>query len=520
MKSMTGSCEQLIHTWALQTLEGSGSGVVAASPGWPTARSSLDPEVAEMVDFLPQGSSLAIQRGTRPPVSVEYLVDARGLPTLTVKRYLGVDAAGRPGRVIVHALLDTSGRLTAGDGLRVARSGALAGDWPLDAAPDAALPVLDADRLAVRGGPMNAIGGRRSAAFVAVVLDALRTGSPVVIRGEADPLGLLETALAVLPKSMTAHLTYSTYRADPRRSRALLTFESLEFGLPWTPDGRVISLDEVVPTAQATRVADALLAGAVAPDEAYSVERIDEYLRLDDAVRGEPARASVEQLILVLSSPRGGEWLRVPDETASVVDRLARSDTAGLQRVASAARGSAAGTLIAGSAMDQGLRQLEHDPTRAVASLRVAAAFSSQPRDLNSRIVERLRALLDASSLGSAHRDAFPEQFAEAVSWARTSSSTERTPPGLVNREGYVPPSSWAERPKETTSSPLHPAAEPPPRTRRNGRTTGLHIAALALVVASGATLGLVGPSIATWTGLIVATMTAVLTTLLVSRHR
>lgn len=514
--------EQLIHTWALRTLEGSGAGIVAATRGWPTARSSLDPEVASMVDFLPQGSALAIERGAVPPTAVEFGFDRAGHRQLVVKRYAGDDAAGRPGRAIVHALIDPSMTLTARSACRLALSGALARDWAFDAVPDPELDRFDPTRVPAseEATPMS---DSRTAALMAIILEVLTTRIPVVVQRVGDPLPLLDSVLVLLPSALTRDLTFSTYRADPRDSDALLTFESESFGTPWTTGPqRVIPLDEVVATGPAARVIDAITAGRVLPDGLDSLASIEAHLALEQAVEAGPGQATIDQIRRVLSSDRGLAWWETAGRAAELIDRLTAGDPAAVRDMAGDLRGTPIGERVAGVAVQEAVNRLSRDPVTAARQAAIARQFAVDPWRTHQAIVGRLSELFEASSLGAAHRAAFPEEFARVVAVGRATSRDGR-PAGEESLRsvpaGPSPGSAVSDAvPSGSPSSWDLPRS--PSGSGRARRRIAARLGALTLVVLSAVALGIWGPGVATWGALAVTTATAAVVLILGERTR
>jgi hypothetical protein len=217
MNGATPRLEQLVHTWANSTLEGSGAGIVACSPGWPTSLSSIDPLIASLVDYLPQGATRKIHEGVVPPAAVEFRIESIGR-FVAVTRYAGSDSNGRPGRSITRILFDASGTLSARAAWQLTRSPVLTADWPLDTPPDSALPRVEApggdtDRWTVSNDEQTRrLAGR--------MLTAGFSERPIVIVGDSAPESRLESVLAVLPERLTRDVTFSTFRSDPSASQS------------------------------------------------------------------------------------------------------------------------------------------------------------------------------------------------------------------------------------------------------------------------------------------------------------
>ncbi|TQL55645.1 hypothetical protein FB464_3214 [Subtercola boreus] len=493
-----------MHTWALRTLEGSGSGVVGMSAEWPTPPSSLHPLVEKLVDFLPQGSSVRIREGLAPPRSSEFLVDDESRPILVVKRYLGDDGAGRPGRYIAHALLDPTRALTARTAWRIARSGSLPSEWRLEDAPDSRLPRVDPELLARRIGPLMVDRSARSRSLLITVLGILDTGRRVVISGESDPEPLLDTVFAVLPSRMTERLTFSTYHADPYRSGALLTFTAPAFtaeSVSAADCETVVLLTGEAPSEPIARVVSALLAGERVPDDLEDVNAVDEYLRLLEALRIDPWQASLDRIVQNLASEYAERWLLQPNVLVSIVQIFAQLSASQLQAVASAVGNPGIRDVIFHHASEEGITLLEFDPPASRPFLGVGVAFEPVPAEVSVRVAAEFDRLLDQALLGRRHRDAFPLEFA---------SVTAILPSGAP---GHSPQA------QEPSQVPLLAEAELPTDRVRRIRTVLLNVGVIALVAISGASLGIFGASPATWGALVASTSLSV-ATYLIGRRR
>ncbi|HEY0187770.1 MAG TPA: hypothetical protein VGC67_09805 [Cellulomonas sp.] len=203
-----------VFAWAARTLAGgTGYGLVATSPG------AVPAQVAAP-EFVPP-ERLAALAGLAAPLTA--VVFRPGTPDGTVvelKKDLGPDGSGRPGRRVVEVLVDPAGEL---DGRTLARAagGLLAAlDWPMDAEPTTGL-----GRVELAAGPAVPAAGAEPAgaedavppgavdALLAAAVEAVRGPRRIVLLGVPEPAAVpvLRAAWDLLPSAWVARLGYATY---------------------------------------------------------------------------------------------------------------------------------------------------------------------------------------------------------------------------------------------------------------------------------------------------------------------
>ncbi|MDN4489685.1 hypothetical protein QQX13_02450 [Demequina sp. SYSU T00068] len=189
--------EVLVYSWATKTLEGSGFGVVGVSDGWPHPRSIRATPLERVVGRDGAGNGEA---------SYAYVRDHAYGPILVMKRYLGNDPAGRPGRYVAEVVCARNGELRAVDAINYACRLADTLDWPVDAAPSTSLHLPTAAATAP---------SRVSPEAVAQVLQVLSTHRVGAFRFSA---GELASALAILPSPLVEGVSFATQNLAPLTS--------------------------------------------------------------------------------------------------------------------------------------------------------------------------------------------------------------------------------------------------------------------------------------------------------------
>ena len=334
-------CEQLVWTWANNTITGRGTGVVAHSLGWPQP---TDPTggLRSAVRLLREGTARYVSADDPAPNSVA-LVDLPIGRVLMRRTYLGEDGPGRPGRSLTHALLDPTRSLHPLVALR--ESARLLTDWPIDAPVDRALPTVPLPALptAQPSAPATDVGAiaptvgpeplRRA---TAAVLLARLAGVRVFISQAPALDELLGAVFETLPAALVAGVTFSSFEASPASSPALICGTREPFSdQAAVPGGVILSLDgppasaladlvnadelpglTAVPgAADLLGVADRLVAGRLAlgrcpaPDSLATVDELCYWARIEGLTEQDPAQLSAAEVDQVLAAPSATAWL-------------------------------------------------------------------------------------------------------------------------------------------------------------------------------------------------------------------
>lgn len=332
--------EQLIYTWAVHTLTGPGFGVVGQSPGWPVRPEHLQGGLGGQVAYLSQGSSSEILRGIPAPEAVVYRVDVQLGTILLVKRYLGLDANGRSGRYMVHALCDPTNSLDPASALTISQSASIARDWPIEARPRTDLPRIDQElpvfppRLALKSDD------ERLADYVTGVagclLEYIETGRRAVIEADYDlPIArILSLALNLIPSGMLRDVTFSTFDARPESCDSAVVFVSRAFS-----DCRSLHRDQVMWSLDATdkmrttrfgKLGRALLHAQTAsgdrfPDTVETITQLVNYLRTESLLVRRPEDLDDIEVLTILQSASSSPWLQQPRTMERVVETIAEN---------------------------------------------------------------------------------------------------------------------------------------------------------------------------------------------------
>ncbi|ABM09520.1 hypothetical protein [Paenarthrobacter aurescens] len=223
--------DQLVYTWAERTLTGTGNGVVLRSSQWPTGISAAtDAALADFVEYIPARLQHRLSGGLTPPLGADFWEHPEYGNVVSVHRYLGVDSAGRGGRSIIHVLLDRERRLDALSAMDLCRSQLIATEWDLNSDP-----VHDMDAVRFIPGQrleqLPQLDAQLLIMTMSGILENILHGRQIVFthEQEVDALGLLETCLRILPRSLAKKVTFSTYRGIPQRSKFAVSFASTIF---------------------------------------------------------------------------------------------------------------------------------------------------------------------------------------------------------------------------------------------------------------------------------------------------
>lgn len=343
VRSQPIDLEHLVYTWAERTLTGSGHGVVLRSAGWPTTNDIVsDGALAGLLEYIPSKFIHRLADGRVPPAGVDFWEDPVLGHVVAIRRYLGKDSSGRPGRSIVHVLLDKGRNLTARTAFALAQSEHIVRDWSFTKPPiRQAAPVTYQPSPSIRpsaevddtlvyrvlGGILEILGQRRNIVFTQSV--------------ETDTVAILGVALAALPEELTKYLTFSTYRGVPIRSNCALSFASASFS-----DPRPVNDAErlYIPLQASSRSADQGASGSeeqVLDDNSYrlaskvisfrngreseyppginSIERLDEWLEFHKLISRPTSTLSLADCKSILRLP--GDIPMV--DRNSIIDRIA-----------------------------------------------------------------------------------------------------------------------------------------------------------------------------------------------------
>lgn len=276
-------CEQLVYTSARRTLEGTGFGVLAHSPGWP-AHLGLTGRTLGRLAAAPAG-----------PGDEVALLHREGGALVYRKRSSGEDAMGRSGNHLVHLLWDPLGELTLREVVALVEGGALLDDAsgvePTTELPQLRVPLLRRQPLAA--DPEDA------GSCVAAVLRALPDGGQAELP-PALPSGGSSVAVlaATLPRGVLRLLSLLPADAgDPGDDAAVVALH-LRPGAPLE-----------APTDAARDVVAAADAGVEVPDSLASWTELDRWLSARRWAAEEPDSLSARQVGTVLRSSEGRRWL-------------------------------------------------------------------------------------------------------------------------------------------------------------------------------------------------------------------
>ncbi|WP_284982380.1 hypothetical protein [Arthrobacter sp. efr-133-TYG-118] len=329
--------EQLIYTWANQTLTGQGFGVVGCSPGWPIRGEHNQGGLGGQVRYLRQGAASLIREGNAAPEAVAYRTDPEIGRILLVKLYLGQDSHGRDGRYLVHALADRGNVLNPLTALLLACSPAIVRSWPLDAAPNKHLPPIILPLSPAPAPPLEAEEREQVRVILEALLDYIAAGTrSIVISQNATRVPvLLAHALGCLPHRMQDKISFSTFESSPRDCGDALIFAS-----PSYSDCRSIGRDQTIrhlPASPAdvteskfTELSrDLIERTSETRDELPDLETVrglESYLRAETYFSKEIQQLSPEQTIELFGSPLAHRWLSRPHAIQAVLAAIKSQD--------------------------------------------------------------------------------------------------------------------------------------------------------------------------------------------------
>lgn len=226
--------EHIVYTWAEQTLTGSGHGVVLRSGGWPTTNDiGSDASLANLLEYVPSKFLYRLADNSTPPNGLDFWDDPEHGHVVAVRRYLGNDSAGRPGRFLVHLLLNKTRQLTAQTAYSLTQSQHIVRDWPLTAQPvRQANPIVYVPTTPTRSE--SATDSESLRRLIGGIIEIIGQGQRITFTQVQDTnvQDMLGAALAILPVELTQKLTFSTYRGVPSRGDFMLSFASSTFSDP------------------------------------------------------------------------------------------------------------------------------------------------------------------------------------------------------------------------------------------------------------------------------------------------
>jgi hypothetical protein len=313
--------EQLVYTSARRTLEGSGFGVLAHSPGWPEHLGLTGRSLGRLVAAPAGDDDVALLR-------------REGGVLLCRKHASGEDALGRSGNYLVHLLWDPRGQLTLREVLPLVDGGALLdsadGLEPTRELPRCALPLQPRQSLPV-------VDVEEAEACVAAVLRRLPAGGQVELPPTLPSGG---SSLAVLAAAL------------PRELLRLLSLVPA-WATDSEQDGGVVAL-RLRPGAALEGTTDTARlvvedGGALVPDSLASVVALEDWLRARRWAAEEPATLSAQQVAVVLRSDAGERWLL--QGGAEWALRAAEEDADALRGLKSAGKSAAARDLVTEAAV-------------------------------------------------------------------------------------------------------------------------------------------------------------------------
>jgi hypothetical protein len=338
-------CEQLICTWAKHTLTGSGGhGAVARSNGWPfDTRSDLSGGLNRKASFLRQGTARhAVDEMS--PTSLSFLHSPEGVLVLA-KTLAGADTSGRPGRYIVHALLDPTNTLQPWDAMGAWMSGYLVDEWDADNPPNNNLPPFVVTSTSRPESPRSDIS-KYELKTLNVVLPRLIEalwyaeniqGRVVVRVPDFRGASFIAHLIAACPLPLARQLTFSTFEVDPNRCEADLCFAVPPFSEPVTSRDDVLIVDDsgrrhfTVPQ-NVTRMALEIIDSYFRKETYWQDLRADSFTaaleiqRVTDLGTGDPRTISTVDIPRVLDSPHGRQWLEDERAQRRVVEAVATGD--------------------------------------------------------------------------------------------------------------------------------------------------------------------------------------------------
>jgi hypothetical protein len=315
-------CEQLVYTSARRTLEGTGFGVLAHSPGWPQHLGLTGRNLGRLAAAPVSGDDEVA------------LLRREGGALVYRKRCSGEDAMGRSGNYLVHLLWDPRGELTLREVVALLEGGALLDDAsglePTPELPRLAVPLRPRQRLAATT--------TEAGSCVAAVLRLLQTGGQVELPASL-PSGSSSLAVlsAALPRGLLELLSLLPADAGDLGQDAAVVALRLRPGA---------ALEE--PTEAARLVVEAADAGTEVPDSLASWAQLDRWLSARRWAAEDPSILSAQQVGTVLGSDEGERWLVRGGAWRAV--EAAEADPGALRALRAAVTSSAARLLVAEAA--------------------------------------------------------------------------------------------------------------------------------------------------------------------------
>jgi hypothetical protein len=308
----TVTCEQLILTSSPYVLSGGGFGPVAASAGWPyVLNNDASGGLGKFVRYT--------DRADAPPtLTVVRLPD--GNRCFLHKAAAGTDAIGRPGRIIVHALLAPAEALHPKAALGVPPS-TFVTEWPQTKPSDPALPTVSVE--VAKPSPPKDDAARSD--VLAAVLDHLDGGMPVTLRAAhpSEVVEVLSSMFYLLPAALTRELSFSTFELDDKNSPlaicAVRSTGSAERAA--TSDRQLLDLTEPADLHQLpkTQLAQELLdryrTGMPIPELA-TVDELAGWLSRTRLLTLDPSTLDINQVEQILDSDDAASWLDNPGDAA------------------------------------------------------------------------------------------------------------------------------------------------------------------------------------------------------------
>ncbi|WP_153004671.1 hypothetical protein [Microbacterium testaceum] len=207
---------ELDYSWAESTFDGTGFGVVGVSRNWTWGVSASREGISECIGA--QGIDVITENSAGMQFDPAHPFGA----ALVLKRALGRDIGGRPGRYVARLLIDPTTTLTAVDALRLAARELPRTSWPMDAQPtnDLSAPI-------VRG---ESPGMEPNLHVLAATLCALNSDGLVIVAGLGEPLTAFADALDALPPMLSRRLAVSTFNAQRHMSEGVVLSEHTVLG--------------------------------------------------------------------------------------------------------------------------------------------------------------------------------------------------------------------------------------------------------------------------------------------------
>lgn len=384
-------CEQLILTSSPYVLSGGGFGPVARSTGWPY------PVTSDASGGLGALTGFTQAADAPPSLSVHALPDGRRC--ILHKVPAGVDSSGRPGRVLVHALLPDPGTLHPRYALELPAE-TFVTEWLLSRHRDTELP-----RVAVRVGvpsPKPAADPTLPSC-VAALLDFLDGSGPrltLLAECPEQSAELLRQLFAVLPEALTASVGYSTFETGDDEGLAISTLVR-GYHTDESQPGRCI-IDLSAPVADwvgrfrslAKELVETWRVGEP-PPPVSSVDELRAWERGRTLLAAAPESLGVTEVEELLAGRDARHWLeRYGQRAVEQAFRIARSR--GGERVA-----TKLAPLLSSSERRQLVEPLLHElPQRVLAredveaDLGLVAAFTGSRPNLAEDVMARAIALL------------------------------------------------------------------------------------------------------------------------------